>query len=361
MSRALRVTAIRARLLEVPLAREMRAYGASKVNVVWVCVESEDGHVGTGFTYTLGIGSLAVQTMINDVVAPVVRGSEISHWPDTYSRLFSQTRRLGRTVFTPAISAVDIAIWDLYGIIQDAPLWQLIGRQSAEVPIYGSGRSANLLDITELVAGSTSYVDEGYHAIKLRIGSRSPEEDFARVSAVRAASGDAVRLMVDCNEQLDVASAAWFADRLVDLGVYWIEEPFKAENVFAHSALAKKSKIPIAAGEHLVGRHEFEHYIHTRAASVLQPDAALAGGVTGALQAASLAAENAVPVSFHSLPELHINLAVGDSNVIYVEHFPVVTPLLEEELPVIDGHVRPSMRPGHGIKWNQRAVDEYSV
>lgn len=339
----------------------MRAYGSQHVYVVFVELTDVDGRSGTGFTYTLGLGAEAVSAMVNDVLAPVVRGTRLDQWDATYEQLWNRTRRLGRSVFAPAISALDIAAWDLRGIRTAQALHTLLGRNATPVSMYGSGRSSNELSLTALVEGTTSYVAMGFEAVKLRIGARPVEEDLGRVRAIRSEVGDRVRLMVDCNEQLTLSSAQWLAPRLHELGVEWIEEPFLAEDVRAHSMLAARSAVPIATGEHLVGPYEFGYYIDAHAAGVFQPDAALTGGVTAALRICALAAAHGIPVSFHSLPELHVQLAMGDPNVVYVEHFPVIDPLLAESLPSNTGVVTAPTRPGHGIGWDWDAIATFAV
>ena len=356
-----RIASVHATVLRVPLDRQLRAYGSDSADVVLVTATDADGCTGTGFTYTLGIGSLAVRSMVNDVLAPLARGTSTANWPATYAEFGRQTRRLGKSVFAPAISAIDTAVWDLRGRRAGLPLFRLLGREPSRVPIYGSGRSSNTLSTPELVHGSVSYAADGYDAVKLRVGARSPEDDLARVAAVRAELGDQVRLMVDCNEQLTLDSARWLAPRLADLAVHWIEEPFPAEDLAAHRALAQHSPVAVAVGEHLVGRHEFGHYIDAGAAGVLQPDAALTGGITEGVRIAALAVARGVPVSFHSLPELHVHLAMGDANVVYVEDFPVIEPLLAESLTPVQSRVSASETPGHGIAWDVDALKRYEL
>src|SRR5690606_3618008 len=220
---------------------------------------------------------------------------------------------------------------------------------------------SNVLTTAQLVEESRGYLAEGYPAVKLRIGARAPAADLARVAAVRAAVGDEVRLMVDGNERLDPTAALLLANGLADLGVYWLEEPFPAEDVAAHAALARRSPVAVAAGEHLVGRHEFAGYLRAGAASVLQPDAALTGGITETVRVCALAEAHGTPVALHSLPELHVHLAMGDPNVCYAEHFPVLGPLLAQPLAPTSGLVTAPDRPGHGILWDEDAVAAYPV
>lgn len=213
----------------------------------------------------------------------------------------------------------------------------------------------------EFVDGAVSYVGEGYRAVKLRAGALGIERDVARVSAVRAAVGPDVQLMVDCNERLDLARAHRFARRLGDLDVTWLEEPLRSDDVDGHAQLAARSPVPIAVGEHLQGRFEAKQYLDRQAAAVLMPDAPLTGGVSEWQRIAVLAEASSVAVSPHFLPELHIHLAAAAPAATFVEHFPLLDGLLEDTLIIRNGVAEPPGRPGHGIRWDESALSRFEV
>jgi L-alanine-DL-glutamate epimerase-like enolase superfamily enzyme len=351
-----RIERVHASLLRVPLDRRMRAYGSDTVSVLFVRVVDVDGSEGTGFTYTLNEGLESVRTMVDATIGPLTIGTDPEDWDATRNSIARQTRRLGPDAAVPALSAVDIAIWDLRAQRAGLPLFALLGRSRTEVPMYGSGRSSNRLSVDELVAGTVSYVDDGLTAVKLRVGAREPDQDVSRVAAVRAAVGDRIVLMVDANEQLTPAAATDLARGLEPLGLAWIEEPFPAEDVLAHAALHATGGIPVAVGEHLASAAHFAEYARERAAGIWQPDAALGGGITGMLEVAALAHDHGIPLAYHSLPELNVHLAMGDPAAVWVEHFPILDPLIAEPLPVDGGVVTAPDRTGHGIRWDAEAI-----
>ncbi len=227
------------------------------------------------------------------------------------------------------------------------------------MPIYGSGRGSNSLSLTELVEHTLGYLRDGYPAVKVRAGARSVEDDLVRLRTVREAVGDQARLMVDCNEQLDLTGALWLGRRLADLGYYWLEEPLIAEDLDGHATLAARLDVPIAVGEHLVGRHEFSQHLRATSIGLYQPDAALTGGVTEALQIAELAAAHNRSISYHSLPELHIHLAMQTPNVSYVEDFGILNAVLADSLTPHNGLVVPPERSGHGMVWDEAAIRRF--
>jgi len=356
-----RIARVAATVVEAPLDEHMRAYGSTRVAVMLVRITDGDGRTGTGFTYTLGLGAGIVAAMVREVLGPEIAGTAPADWDETSSRLAAATRRIGRGVFVPALSALDIAMHDLRGIQAGLPLYRLLGREATRVPIYGSGRSSNRLDDDALLDGARRYLDEGYPAMKIRVGARDPAADVARVAAVRDVVGPGVRLMVDANEQLRPDTAAALVTGLAEVGVDWIEEPFVAEDVAAHAELAAGTGIPVAVGEHLVGPYEFDTYARGRAAALFQPDAALAGGVSAALRIAAVARAHGVPIAWHSLPELHVHLAMDDPIVSYVEHFPILDPLLAAPLSRDGGTVTAPGTPGHGIVWDEGAIAAMTV
>lgn len=355
------IAALDARLLRVPLGAGRGGSGATQLDVVLVTLTDSDGRAGTGFTYALTGGAEAALTMIEATYRAQVVGVDLLDWERTWERLRSLTHRIGRGVSLPALSAIDIAVWDLRALAAGLPLHRLLGSQRDAIPAYGSGRATNAMSVEELIAGTEAYLAEGYRAVKLRAGTRPVEEEALRMAAVREAVGPEVRLMVDCNERLDYASALAFGRRLAELGFHWYEEPLPAHDVAGHARLAAQLDVAIAGGEHLQGRSAFAEYLRSGAASVLQPDAPLAGGVTEVMRIAATADALGATVSPHFLPELHIHVCLAAASCSYVEHFPLLDDLLAETLVPSDGLMRATDRPGHGIAWDAAALERFEV
>lgn len=353
--------ALDAELLRVPLGAARGGSGATEVEVVRVTLTDTDGATGTGFTYALTGGGASVLAMVRDTLRELVVGTADAAWPRTWQLIWDRTHRLGRGVALPALSAIDIAVWDLRARVAGLPLYRLLGAERESVPVYGSGRATNAMSVDELVAGTRSYLDEGYTAVKLRVGTRPVEEEAARVWAIRDRFGPDLRIMVDCNERLDYAQALWLGRRLSDLAVYWLEEPLISDDREGHRRLADKLDLAIAVGEHLQGRFEFADWLRAGAASIVQPDAPLVGGISEWLRIATTAEALGATVTPHFLPELHIHLCLAAKSCTYVEHFPLLDDLFEESLVAVDGAMRAPDRPGHGIRWDEAAVARYAV
>jgi L-alanine-DL-glutamate epimerase-like enolase superfamily enzyme len=354
-----RVAGLDATLLRVPLGPTWAAHGITVLDVVHVTVADGEGETGTGFTFSMAGGAEAMYALADGLMREAVVGSELERWDRLWHDLWDRTHRMGRGVALPALSAVDIAVWDLRARRAGLPLYRLIGAYRDEVPVYRSVGGMHAMATGELVETVTSYVAEGFGAIKLFCGVLRAEEDVERVAAVREAVGSAVRVMVDVNERLDQATALWFGRKLADLDVYWLEEPLQSDDVAGHARLAGRIGVPVAAGEHLLGRFEFADYLRQGAAAVVQPDLPLMGGISEGLRVATLADAHGASLCPHFLPDLHIHLVAAARAGAYVEYFPLIDPLLEAPLQVTGGAARPPDRPGHGLLWSPRALDRF--
>jgi L-alanine-DL-glutamate epimerase-like enolase superfamily enzyme len=354
------VESVRVQLLEVPLRPYMRYTGYDVINIPFVTVRDTDGAESSGFTYTLDDGAAMVCHMVSEVVGPALVGRSISEWDAVRRQIETATRRLGAHVFTAALSAVDIAVWDLRGIRAGMPLFALLGGKLRSVPFYGSGRGGRNATIAEVVSQSTAYLEDGYCGVKFGVGGRDRTEDLDRMAAVRHAVGTA-ELMVDASERLSRDNALWLGRRCEELSFRWIEEPLPAEDVSGYAALASELNVPVATGEHLQGRGMFERYLRETAVATYQPDAALGGGVTEMIAVAELAAVAGRSLAWHSLADLHIHLAVCAAGTEYVEDFPILAEIIAEPLAPVKGRATPSGNPGHGIVWDRARIASAST
>jgi hypothetical protein len=185
-----------------------------------------------------------------------------------------------------------------------------LGQVWDRVPAYGSGKASLLLPVAELVELSAGYVEQGFGAVKVRVGM-DPASDVGRVGAVRKALGDDVRIMCDANERLDLPTALWLGRRLADFDVYWFEEPVTSDDVEAHRRLARALPMPIVAGEHLCSSREFVPFVTAAALDVLQPNACMVGGITEVLRVGELAAAHGLGFAPHFMTELHVHVAAS--------------------------------------------------
>jgi L-alanine-DL-glutamate epimerase-like enolase superfamily enzyme len=308
--------------------------------------------VGLGYTYTHD----AAVRLIEDKLAPPLRGLDVER---ELNRAWHELGNLLRNVGRPgmgfmALSAVDIALWDLRARLLERPLADVLGASREDVPVYGSGgfTSYSLERITEQLAG---WVSDGISAVKIKLG-RSPEEDPARLDAARRAIGDDVALFVDANGAFDRDDAvAWGKRYHEDWGVSWFEEPVSSADLHGLRSVRERIEPDVAAGEYGYVPADFCNLVDAAAVDCLQVDVTRCGGYTGFLRAAELAKKNGLDVSAHCAPQAsaHVCCAVPHARHIeyFHDHIRVENMIFDGVLEPENGALRPDrQRAGHGLE-----------
>jgi L-alanine-DL-glutamate epimerase-like enolase superfamily enzyme len=267
-----------------------------------------------------------------------------------------------------AISAIDIALWDLIGKESGVPLYSLLGAYRKDtVPAYASGgyyvpgKTAE-----DLAAEVGSYVEMGFPAVKIKVGHVSTEEDVERILACRRAIGPHTQLFLDANNAWrDAPSAIQAIREFEKCGIQWVEEPVLPDDVEASALVAKSISVPIATGEIEATRWGFQSLIQAGAATILQPDAAVCGGITEWRKIAALAAAHSLPVAPHWFADLHIHLVAATPNATWVEYFTDTKVLnfmrlLKSRLRVENGRLVLPKGSGLGIEWDESEITRWS-
>jgi L-alanine-DL-glutamate epimerase-like enolase superfamily enzyme len=265
-----------------------------------------------------------------------------------------------------AISAVDIALWDLKARLLDVSLVTLLGRARDRVDIYGSGGFTSY-DDHELVTQLAGWVEQGIGRVKIKVG-RDPVHDVARVRVARGAIGDTTELFVDANGAYARKQALGFADAFSDLGVTWFEEPVSSDDLEGLRLLRDRAPAPleIAAGEYGYEPFYFERMLTAGAVDVLQADATRCGGVTGFLRVAALADAHGLPMSSHCAPSLHAHLDCACTRVRHLEYFydhaRIEHMLFDGALAPVGGALVPQPeRAGLGLTLRRDAARPYAI
>ena len=236
------------------------------------------------------------------------------------------------------------------------------------VPAYASGGYyADGKTLDDLADEMRGYLDVGFDAVKIKVGGVSTREDAARIAAAREAVGPDVPLFLDANNAWpDAGSAIRAVREWEEWDPGWIEEPLMPDDVQGHAEVAAAVATPVATGEIHATRWDFAHLVDRGAASILQPDAGVCGGITEWRRIAALAAAHDIPVAPHWLADLHVHLVGATPNATWVEYFPDFTVLnlgmLFSTAPeVVPGGLALPRTPGLGIELDEAAVARYSV
>jgi len=375
------ITRIETRTTRMPLSRTTRMSTRllDKRDFVILTVETDDSaEVGVGYAYAGTAGGPLLAQAVHELLEPLLKGADSADITALWERMYQDTLLAGRRgVLLRAISAVDVALWDLAAKRHGAPLAQLLGGSVGTVPAYASGGYYRPDDGTwlEAVVREIDFNKSlGFRDHKIKVGGLHPEEDAKRVRAAIEAIGGDGRLALDANNAYQSVAEATRAIRLFeraagDSGLWWVEEPLTPDSILGHAQLASRVETPIATGEIAQTRWEFRELLERRAADVLQPDAGVLGGVTEWMRVAHAAETFGVPVAPHWHANLHVHLAAAVTNCIAIEHFALdkdiynFEALLTEEtrLAFADGVLQVPQRPGLGIEFDAEAVSRYEL
>ena len=326
-------------------------------SLVTVRVRDSDGAEGLGYTYTVGkTGGPSLVAMLTHDVFPLLADEDPRRIEYLWEKMWWALHYVGRGgIASFAISAVDIALWDLRAKRASEPLWQLLGGHDNRVRAYAGGIDLQL-SLDQLRDQTQQNLDRGFRAIKMKVGRDRLAEDVERVAAMREFLGPEIPLMVDANMRWSAEQAIRAAHKIAEYDVYWLEEPTIPEDFDGHGRVQVEGGIPIASGENLHTIYEFQKLIAAGGVSFPEPDVSNIGGITAWLKVARLAEANNLRVTSHGVHDLHVHLLAAVSNASFLEaHGFGLERFLREPLPITDGYALAPVRSGHGVEldWDQ--------
>ncbi|HEU4635998.1 MAG TPA: enolase C-terminal domain-like protein, partial [Edaphobacter sp.] len=283
-----------------------------------VCEVHAGGHVGLGYTY----GNKATAFLVDQLAAKCLHNQSALDIPKLHASLVQQVRNDGsRGVASMAISALDVALWDLKAKLLSCSLVDLFGIAQPSVVAYGSGGFTTYSN-EQLASQLSEWATEGFKSVKMKIGA-DPAADVERVRVAREAIGPAVELFVDANGAYDARTAISFAKKFAEFQVTWFEEPVSSDRLDDLRRVRDRAPadMEIAAGEYGYDSLYFRRMLDAAAVDVLQLDATRCKGFTGFLAGASIAASFGSPISAHCAPSLHMHVGCALPNFRNAEYF----------------------------------------
>ena len=359
----LKIRAIRARAVAAPMKRPLHTSIAAVTvaPLVLIDLQTDGGIVGRSYLFGVSKSALAPILKLVEGMAEMVKGDAVAPF-DLEKKLRARHALLGvHNIVLFAMSGIDMAAWDALGQALGQPLVRLLGGTPRPIPAYNS-KGLGIMERRKLEKEARELLDEGFSAVKLRLGRASAREDLEALRAVKKAIGAGVTLMVDFNQGLTVAEAQK-RGRMIDEegGVSWIEEPVRADDFAGCSRLAREIATPIQIGENFMGPEQMQQALAARACDYVMPDAQRIGGVTGWMRAAALAQGAEMEMSSHLFPEVSAHLLAVTPTCHWLEFVDWAEPVLEQPARVSAGHVLPGERPGIGMRWDEKAVKRYAL
>ena len=339
--------------------------------VFLVKVLTDEGIVGIGEGFALGcLDSLEV--LLQETVSPLVLGENPLLKEKIWEKIYHNTYRYGRRGLLPSVlSAVDIALWDITGKVAKLPVYKLLGGAKTKVPAYASGGYyAKGKTVDDLAKEAIGYQKMGFGAMKMKIGAAPMEIDFERVSAVRKAIGDQMKLAVDANNAYDFNDALKMCRLLEPMNLYFFEEPLSGDSIADSIRLAERTDIPIAGYETELTKFAMRDFITRRAVDIAQTDAIWSGGITETRNIAVLASAwkmRCIPHFSAGVVSLAANLHLAGA----MTNIPMIEMTLDENplrdrlgcnpIRVEEGQLVLPEGPGLGIEINDEVVEEFKT
>jgi len=361
-----KIAEVKVHLVSAPVAegfadstRKVETIGYTIVRVI-----TDQGLEGLGITYH-EVGGEATRSLIQCNIAPKLIGRDPFETEVLWAEFFAYLRGVGRKGLTfCALSAVDIALWDLKGKILGMPLYRLLGGNNPRVPVYASGGWTSFSD-EQLAADSKAKIERGYSVVKVKVGvegGRNPRRDLRRIRMVRAAIGPEAGLLIDANNCWDAATAIQFANNVRDCDIMFFEEPVFADDIPGLARFRHGTDIPLATGEHEYTKFGVRDLVLHEAADVVQVDVTRVGGYTEVLKVLAITQAWNLKFAPHAMEHMHMHLVAAAPNAMFVERLDIFEKITGEvfvNAPVpAGGYMEIPDRPGLGLELNMDFIRE---
>ena len=363
----MKISKIQTRIVRLPadepLADGPATPGATR-DIVTLRVATDAGIEGIGYTFfgaaltgtlrhaveTLGELTVGEDPLRPEAIAAKLRTAAAGSGPGG--------------ILTLALSAIDIALWDIRGKALDQPLWRMIGGFRERVPTYASGALMRTFPLDHLVKAAPRLVEKGFRQMKTQLalpGDSRPEREVERIRRVRESIGPSIDLMCDINQRWRVEQAIDIGRRIEDVHLFWLEDVTAHDDYPGIARVSDALATPVAGGEYLYGPVPFRHMMEARSVDIVMIDLMRAGGITQWLKIAGMAEAHNLPVVSHLVPEIHVHLIAAIPNGLTVEYMPW-TARLFEEVPLPDkGELAVPRQPGLGLKFDEAAIKRYGA
>jgi L-alanine-DL-glutamate epimerase-like enolase superfamily enzyme len=304
--------------------------------------------------------------LIESRLAPVIRGENPFYVERIWDKMYRSWRKpVAKGLMIRCIGAVDLAIWDIIGKALEMPVYRVLGGFADTIRVYAAGGYYEEgKTIADLVGELEGYVEEGFRAVKMKVGGADFKTDVERVRAVSEALGPGIDLLIDANNKWNAYEAIRFGRAVEKYQPFWFEEPVEPDDFVGCAEVRQALDVPIVAGENEFTRWGCRDLLEARAADILNLDTVLAGGATEYRKIAALASAYHVPVAPHGSPFMAVHVLGAISNALIMETYPGVQHRYNPVLPLFEvkeGYIKVPERPGLGIDVDPQLISKYRI
>jgi L-alanine-DL-glutamate epimerase-like enolase superfamily enzyme len=360
----MKLTHATARIVRLP-ADEPLAGGPTMPgtrDLVTLELGTDEGVEGIAFTFFGAAICRSLKAAIEDLCA-LAMGEDPLRIEHITAKLRNAAASAGPGgILQLALSAIDIALWDIKGKVLNQPVWALAGGHRPRVPTYASGALMRTFPLDHLLKAGPRLKEKGFRQMKTQLGGNArPEQEVERIRLMREAVGEDIDLMCDINQLWSVHQAVDIGTRIESAHLYWLEDVVAHDDYPGLARVTEALSTPVAAGEYVYGPVPFRHMLEARSVDIVMIDILRAGGVTGWLKIAAMAHAFNRPVVSHLAPELQVHLVAAVPNGLTVEYMPWTLALFEEGPAMENGELIVPQKPGFGLRFDRKTLDRYGA
>jgi L-alanine-DL-glutamate epimerase-like enolase superfamily enzyme len=363
----MKISKIQTQIVRVPVDEPLAggpAAPAAMREFVTLRVGTDAGIEGIGYTF-FGAALTGALKHAVDALGELAIGEDPLRTEAVAAKLRTAAAGSGPGgILTLALSAIDIALWDIRGKALNLPLWQMIGGHRERVPTYASGALMRTFPLEHLVKAGPRLVEKGFRQMKTQLalpGDTSPEREVERIRRMRDSIGPDIDLMCDINQRWRVDQAIDIGRRIEEVHLFWLEDVTTADDYQGLARVADALATPVAGGEYLYGPAPFRQMMEARSVDIVMIDLMRAGGITQWLKIAGMAEAYNLPVVSHLVPEIHVHLVAAIPNGLTVEYMPWTFRIFEEVPVPVKGELAVPRKPGLGLKFDEAALKRYAA
>jgi L-alanine-DL-glutamate epimerase-like enolase superfamily enzyme len=363
----MKITTIRTQIVALPNDEPLAGFSENPnaTNpIVTLRVGTNEGIEGIGVTYFGGRLTNTLRHAVDELGALAI-GEDPLRVEAVATKLAAAAGGAGPGgILTMALSAIDVALWDIKAKALNLPLWKLLGGGRDRIPTYASGALRRGLKLEEAVTAAGRLREKGHRQTKMQLGLpgiTSPTREVEQARLIRQAVGPDMDLMCDINQRWRVEQAIDIGRRVESAGVglYWLEDVTTADDFPGLARVSAALSTPVAGGEYLWGIVPFRHMLEARSVDIVMIDQVRCGGITPWLKIAGMAEAFNLPVVSHGVPEIHVHLVGAVPNGLTVEYMPRLFHLWEEVPVPTNGELAMPTAPGLGLKFNEDAIRRF--